>query len=41
MHRDATTVRPLSSRTRHLPSASPTSTPAITPAITPAWCRRR
>lgn len=37
MHRDATTVRPLSSRTRHVPSASPASTQATTPA----WCRRR
>jgi len=33
MHRDAITVRPLSSRTRHVPSDSPLSTPA--------WCRRR
>ncbi|MFI2102233.1 hypothetical protein ACH436_03015 [Isoptericola sp. NPDC019693] len=53
MHRDATTVRPLSSRTRHVPSGSTTiasttiastlpGTPmSATPMSTPAWCRRR
>jgi len=43
MHRDAITVRPLSSRTRPEPSVSPMSTrlPVSDPAVTPAWCRRR
>jgi len=47
MHRDAITVRPLSSRTRQEPSVSPMSTclpvsdPAVVLAVTPAWCRRR
>ncbi|MFE5338873.1 hypothetical protein ACFQ80_01510 [Isoptericola sp. NPDC056578] len=53
MHRDAISTRPLSSRTRHVPSASPMSMPTAmsmsmstsvsmsVPMSTPAWCRRR
>ena len=43
MHRDAITVRPLSSRTRYELSVSPMSMclPASDPAVPPAWCRRR